>query len=325
MIQTICIATTYHKGGERCTKPVKIGEFCGIHGKKVNKGIPCKWKHCHKLGQIHDAWEHAGRWDKPPPVYPNDKNHFQIYWMGNPPPTCPPCEQVSVVQEVTVIPKVTVIEQKKIQKKKPTKKKIPTCKDCGVVTPLCECDEDSDEEIPANKDEKKTTKPPKPPTKPPKKIIYASKNQYWTKDEWWKTTQAPFRGEWFKEFPGQNIITEHENFEKLPHRVVTDIRGTKCTIDARGGCPMKFEFTLEVYNEIRKIHNKKMKKKIKEAKKAAKAKKQVSVVCSECNEPTLLCCCSDEEETVRCCSECGGKSMDCQCGQFSSDDEYELP
>lgn len=91
MVQNIqikkCIASQYHNGGSRCEAKAKMGDFCGRHGKIIK----CVWKHCPKKGQDHPAWEHNGRWDLPPPVYPNDKARKHFYWEGNPPPTCGPC------------------------------------------------------------------------------------------------------------------------------------------------------------------------------------------------------------------------------------------
>ncbi len=51
--------------GSRCNRPCKIGEFCGIHGKKIKNTKLCKEPKCSKYKQIHIyAWEHLGRCDE---------------------------------------------------------------------------------------------------------------------------------------------------------------------------------------------------------------------------------------------------------------------
>merc|ERR1711990_604549 len=56
--------------GSRCNRPCKIGEFCGIHGKKIKNPKICKEPRCSKYNHIHIyAWEHLGRCDEVTPSF----------------------------------------------------------------------------------------------------------------------------------------------------------------------------------------------------------------------------------------------------------------
>ena len=51
--------------GSRCNRPTKIGEFCGIHGKKIKNPKRCKESKCKGFNKTHEfAWEHLGRCDE---------------------------------------------------------------------------------------------------------------------------------------------------------------------------------------------------------------------------------------------------------------------
>ena len=63
--------------GSRCNRPTKIGEFCGIHGKKIKNPKICKESKCKGFNKTHEfAWEHLGRCDEVIPDFftqPNNK------------------------------------------------------------------------------------------------------------------------------------------------------------------------------------------------------------------------------------------------------------
>ena len=66
-----CIGRSWNDGmGKRCTKPSKIGEYCGFHGKEYDEpgGKTCKTKACGNDFHTH-GWQHHGRWDNLPPVF----------------------------------------------------------------------------------------------------------------------------------------------------------------------------------------------------------------------------------------------------------------
>lgn len=63
--------------GSRCKAKVKIGEFCGRHGKPSTRRVKCKEPKCPWFGKYHDfAWEHCGRYDEPPPLFFRNLNCF---------------------------------------------------------------------------------------------------------------------------------------------------------------------------------------------------------------------------------------------------------